>query len=128
MCHQSWSFCRDDAVDTNVLVLEPKVKKPAADAGPDPAAAPAKKLSKSQKRKLKKVQEDKAKRAERAEVRLKLLKYAVVSAVMRVKHFDARKRRGSNKCQAAWSRRWSFGKTMIVSARLISEVPKPCRC
>lgn len=71
-------------------MLEPKAKKPAADAGPDPAAAPAKKLSKSQKRKLKKVQEDKAKRAERAEVRLKLLKYAVVLAVMRVKGFDAR--------------------------------------
>ena len=90
VCHQSWCFCRDDAVDTNILVLEPKAKIPAADAGPDPAAAPAKKLSKSQKRKLKKVQEDKAKRAERAEVRLKLLKYAVVLAVMRVKGFDAR--------------------------------------
>ena len=83
-------FCRDDAVNTNVLILELKAKKPAAGAGPDPAAAPAKKLSKSQKRKLKKVQEDKAKRAERAEVRPKLLKYAVVLPVMCVKSFDAR--------------------------------------
>ena len=65
----SWCHCREDVLDTNAFMLEPKAKRPAADAGPDPAAAPAKKLSKSQKRKLRKVQEDKAKRAERTQVR-----------------------------------------------------------
>ncbi len=54
--------------DTNVLILETKAKKPASEAGPDSAPAPAKRLSKSQKRKLRKIEEDKAKRAERAQV------------------------------------------------------------
>ena len=91
MCHESWCLCREDIIDTNSIMLEPKVKKPAADAGPNPAAVPAKKLSKSQKRKLKKVQEDKAKRAERTEVRPSLLKHATVLAVRRMKYFDAGK-------------------------------------
>ncbi len=51
-----------------MLILEPKAKKSASDATADRAAAPAKRLSKSQKRKLRKIEEDKAKRAERAQV------------------------------------------------------------
>jgi len=51
--------------DSNALILDPKVKKPASKAAPE---VPQKKLSKSQKRKVKKIEEDKLKRAERAQV------------------------------------------------------------
>ena len=55
-----------------MLILETKAKKPASEAAPEITVAPAKRLSKSQKRKLKKIEEDKAKRAERAQVPLLL--------------------------------------------------------
>lgn len=55
-----------------MLILETKAKKAASEAVPDITTAPAKRLSKSQKRKLRKIQEEKAKRAQRKEVPLLL--------------------------------------------------------
>ena len=55
-----------------MLILETKAKKPASEAAPDSALAPAKRLSKSQKRKLRKIEEDKANRAQRTQVLLLL--------------------------------------------------------
>jgi ATP-dependent RNA helicase DHX37/DHR1 len=64
--------------DSNALLLQPRQKE--AGSVPDDGPAPARKLSKAQKRKRQKVQEEKTRRAERAQVLASLAEHELPAA------------------------------------------------
>ena len=68
--------CRLDE-GSNALVLPAKADRPTDGEAAEPAAAPEKRLSKSQQRKLRKIQEEKEKRAKRADVMQTLAQHQV---------------------------------------------------